>query len=66
MSTCEIQCFYHKSGEKCWTLAWVFQIRATETASFTEHTWKMLPVVILTEQTERKGMKWETVRDHGL
>ena len=66
MSACEIQCFYHKSGEKCWTLAWVFQIQATETASFAEHIWKILPVVILTEQMEQKGMKWETVRDHGL
>ena len=49
MSACEIQYFYHKSGEKYWTLAWVFQIQATVTANFTEHIRGISGVVILTE-----------------
>ena len=49
MSACEIQYFYHISGGKCWTLAWVFQIQATVTASSTEHTREISGVVILTE-----------------
>ena len=58
MSACEIQCFYHKTGGKCWTLTWIFQIQVTVTASSTEHTYFIWVVVILTECSE---MEWYEV-----
>ena len=58
MSACEIQCFYHKSGGKCWTLAWVFQIQATVTTSSAEHIGRISPVVILTERGKWGGVEW--------